>query len=130
MLSQNATLPVCLVCNSPLTGARQKKYCSLKCKNTNQPNVAYFYQKKRATTRKQHLIDSKGGKCEMCGYNKCIRALTFHHLDPSIKELRMDARHLAGTSWERVLEEAEKCQLLCYNCHMEVHEQWEINKQA
>jgi len=32
---------------------------------------------------KKMLVQYKGGKCERCGYNKCIRALEFHHLDPS-----------------------------------------------
>lgn len=31
--------------------------------------------------RKRKLVELKGGKCEICGYNKCIEALEFHHLD-------------------------------------------------
>ena len=29
-----------------------------------------------------------GGKCCICGYDKCIDALVFHHRDPSIKEFK------------------------------------------
>lgn len=32
------------------------------------------------------LVEYKGGKCCICGYNKCIEALEFHHLDPSQKD--------------------------------------------
>ena len=32
------------------------------------------------------LVEYKGGKCCVCGYNKCIEALEFHHLDPSQKD--------------------------------------------
>ncbi|MEY4334993.1 MAG: phage FelixO1, partial [Bacteroidota bacterium] len=31
---------------------------------------------------KQKLVEHKGGCCEICGYNKCIEALEFHHKDP------------------------------------------------
>ena len=29
---------------------------------------------------------NKCGKCEICGYDKCIDALEFHHLDPQKKK--------------------------------------------
>lgn len=28
-------------------------------------------------------IAYKGGKCQCCGYDKCIQALEFHHIDPT-----------------------------------------------
>ena len=39
--------------------------------------------------RKKMLVDLKGGKCEICGYDKCIEALEFHHLDPNKKEINI-----------------------------------------
>lgn len=36
--------------------------------------------------RKTKLKAYKGGKCIVCGYNKSIRALQFHHLDPTQKD--------------------------------------------
>ena len=36
-------------------------------------------------TKKKQLVSLAGGKCEVCGYNKCDSALEFHHRDPSQK---------------------------------------------
>lgn len=53
-----------------------------------------------------------------CGYKKCLRALEFHHKDAASKEFHLSA--LGYTcKWERLLEEAKKCNLLCSNCHRE-----------
>ncbi len=124
MISHNKPLQECLSCSKVLIGF-QSKYCSLKCKNKYQPNIHYSYQKAKAYSRKAQLIEMKGGKCELCGYCKSYRALTFHHTNPGAKELKLDARSLAGHKWDSILTEVHKCQLLCMNCHMEIHEQWE-----
>lgn len=84
------------------------------------PNV-YLKQKERALTRKLELIEAKGGKCEICGYDKNIAALELHHLDPSKKSFQLDARHLGNTTIDKLLEEADKCILVCANCHRELH---------
>lgn len=63
--------------------------------------------------------ESRGGKCEVCGYDKCQQALEFHHTDPSGKEFPLtDGR---SRSWERMKKEVDKCILLCANCHREYH---------
>ena len=84
------------------------------------PN-SYEKQKERAIKRKLELIKLKGGKCEKCGYNKNLGALEFHHLDPSIKEFNLDERHLSNTTIEKILNELDKCILVCSNCHKEIH---------
>lgn len=81
----------------------------------------YVKQKERALSRKLELIELKGGKCEMCGYDKNIAALEFHHLDPSMKSFQLDSRHLSNTTKEKILEEVDKCILVCSNCHRELH---------
>lgn len=111
----------CIVCSSVLKG-KQTRYCSTKCKNTYQPNTHYKYQKARAMDRKTKLIELKGGKCIKCGYSKCIKALEFHHLDPSQKEMKMDSRNLAGTNLKKIMAEIDKCVLVCSNCHREIHD--------
>lgn len=84
------------------------------------PNI-YEKQQKRAWSRKLELVAMMGGKCCCCGYDKNIAALEFHHTNPGNKSFQLDARHLANTTMEKVLEESKKCVLLCSNCHKEVH---------
>ena len=46
----------------------------------------YENQKLRGLKRKYEAVLARGGKCEICGYNKNLSALEFHHKDPSEKE--------------------------------------------
>lgn len=69
---------------------------------------------------KKEAVKRKGGKCEICGYDKCIDALTFHHLNPSEKEFGL-ANGGNLHSWGKYLEEINKCILVCANCHAEIH---------
>jgi hypothetical protein len=34
------------------------------------------------------FVEYKGGKCQKCGYDKCERALTFHHRNPDENGMR------------------------------------------
>ena len=47
--------------------------------------------------------------------------LTFHHIDPSKKEFTISDSNKMTIAWEKILEEVDKCALLCHNCHGEVH---------
>lgn len=68
---------------------------------------------------KEKLISHFGGKCIKCGYNRSIRALSFHHRDPSIKLFELSAD---GYKFADRLLEAQKCDLLCANCHAEAED--------
>ena len=70
--------------------------------------------------RRAKLIEYLGGSCAKCGYNRCLAALEIHHRDPSKKEFKFDAAALTK-KWELLLAEANKCDLLCANCHREEH---------
>jgi len=74
---------------------------------------------RRRRKMKATLVDEAGGACRMCGYATTMRALHFHHLDPAEKRLEINAKG-AALSLERLRAEAEKCVLLCSNCHAEV----------
>lgn len=78
---------------------------------------------KRGIERKEKLIELAGGKCKLCGYNKCNRALTFHHRNPSEKEFGFALNVLWSTAWDKILREFEKCDLLCCRCHMELEDE-------
>lgn len=69
---------------------------------------------------KQICIDYKGGKCQICGYDKCQAAFDFHHLDPSKKDFNI-SRYKGVIMTDKVKDELDKCILLCANCHREKH---------
>ena len=112
----------CIGCGEILVG-RQRKYCSRLCKNSynNQSYQSYQAQQLRGRSRKIELIRLKGSKCETCGYKQNFAALEFHHANPKTKLFQLDLRSLSNRKWDRVLEEADKCRLLCSNCHAELH---------
>jgi transposase len=68
---------------------------------------------------KAMLVEEAGGACVLCGYDRYVGALQFHHLDPATKAFGLGVRGVAR-SLERCREEARKCVLLCANCHAEV----------
>lgn len=81
------------------------------------------YKKLYHQARKIKLINLKGGKCFECelgynGKNACIFHL--HHREPHKKEFSI-GNQLVNKAWKILLEEAEKCDLLCANCHEMKH---------
>jgi DNA-binding transcriptional ArsR family regulator len=65
------------------------------------------------------LVAEAGGRCGLCGYDRHVGALQFHHVDPDTKSFSV--AHLGvARSLERCREEARKCVLLCANCHAEI----------
>lgn len=70
---------------------------------------------------KEKFIQLLGGKCQKCGYSKCIAALEFHHKDPDEKESNGDPQK---KDFEQKILEG-KIQLLCNRCHRELHHEVE-----
>jgi transposase len=68
---------------------------------------------------KRKLVEEAGGKCAICGYDRCQQVLQFHHLDPTAKEFHLGQNGVTR-SLARSRAEARKCMLLCSNCHGEV----------
>lgn len=111
------------------------KYCTL-CKNEKEDSDFYPSLKTKPRTYckecykykmyertyffKQKCVDYKGGKCQNCGYNKCISALDFHHKDPSQKDFGISQSRTKRFD-DKVKNELDKCDLLCSNCHREEH---------
>lgn len=75
--------------------------------------------KERQRNTKQLAVEYKGGCCSKCGYNKCIAALEFHHVDPNTKD--KDYFNSRGGLTGSLKTELDKCVLLCANCHREEH---------
>tara|TARA_R110000822_G_scaffold53903_1_gene138679 strand:- start:801 stop:1364 length:564 start_codon:yes stop_codon:yes gene_type:complete len=92
---------------------RATNFCSRKCKNS------YSVQKRRIKL-KLMAVKYKGGKCERCGYDKCVDSFDFHHRDPKEKEFGIGGKGHTK-SWDKIKKELDKCLLLCANCHREEH---------
>ena len=58
-----------------------------------------------------------GPKCQRCGYDACIEALEFHHRNPKEK----DPTYSFNWGIKKLKKELDKCDILCANCHREVH---------
>lgn len=88
---------------------------SWKCRECNTERVT-------ATRRnnKLKLIEHFGGKCTLCGYSRCPNALEFHHKEPEHKDFGISS---GGIAWslQRMIDEAQKCMMVCANCHREIH---------
>jgi hypothetical protein len=74
------------------------------------------------TRRKQKvkriLVAEAGGCCCVCGYDRCIVNFHFHHVDPDSKSFGISMG--GGKSLAAFRKEAEKCVLVCANCHGEI----------
>ena len=58
-------------------------------------------------------------KCKNCGYSKNFAALEFHHKEPKLKNFRITERNYIAK--EKLRCEILKCDILCSNCHRELH---------
>jgi len=76
---------------------------------------------KRGYLRKQELVEKAGGKCKVCDYNRTIDALIFHHRNEKEKLFGLSLNNLWSKSMEEIMSEFVKCDLLCSNCHIELH---------
>lgn len=87
------------------------------CKQCNKHNAL-----DRQRVFKKKCVDYKGGKCCICGYDKYIGSLQFHHLDPSKKDFSIsEQRRTSVDRFNIVIDELDKCILVCSNCHCEIH---------
>lgn len=104
-----------------------KKHGESKFVNTSKTGMHYRCMKcgteavqRRREKLKELAVEYKGGKCERCGYCKCLKALEFHHVDPNEKEFGIGAKGHTK-SFEKIKIEIDKCILVCANCHREIH---------
>lgn len=86
-----------------IQAAKKAKYKSIKRKENKQKALEYF-----------------GCKCARCGIvSEHICIYDFHHKDPNEKEFRLN--NSLDYSWEKLIIELNKCELLCANCHRIEH---------
>ena len=80
-------------------------------------------QNKNRFTRKIKYKLLMGDKCQICGYDKCLDALQYHHNDPSQKEFDVSSAiwGKSNATNQQIQDELKKCTLVCANCHFEIH---------
>lgn len=100
-------------------GCRNKYYSGEKGKHKPKCKRNRSWDQKNIRYKKEKAVAYKGGRCEKCGYNKCIGAMDFHHINP--EEKMYDVKNLMARRWELIQLEIDKCILLCSNCHREEH---------
>lgn len=94
-------------------------YCE---ERKNRPSITYRCRKCERINGylyKERAVNYLGGKCIKCGYNKYIGSLAFHHRNPNEKEYEI-ANNL-NRKWTELVKELNKCDLLCINCHYDLH---------
>ena len=114
----------CIHCKVKELTGKQTRFCSKVCKSrySNSWHNSAIKQKQKGVDKKTHLIKLLGEmKCGICGYSKNLSGLTFHHKNPTEKAFSLDQRSCSMLSMKRLIVEAKKCQVLCMNCHMELH---------
>lgn len=80
-------------------------------------NAAAVSERRREVKRR--LVREAGGRCKICDFAEHPAALQFHHVDPATKEFHLGQQGITR-SLGRMRAEAEKCVLLCANCHAQV----------
>ena len=73
-------------------------------------------ERKRSRERKAFVDSFKAKGCALCGYNKCMAALEFHHPEDN-KKIEISQ----CWSMEAIKKEIHKCTCVCANCHREIH---------
>ena len=115
----------CKGCGATVPPGRRKSgvtYCSAECQKSNRLKAARL---RRREIFKAFAEFKKSVGCQGCGYRKCGACLDYHHREPDKKEFRITAPAWFANT-ERTRKEMAKCDLLCKNCHYELHDEDEL----
>lgn len=118
---------ICAICKKTFeTNRKDQTTCSKKCRKEfkkqylKEKNYCYDKVKNWRKKVKEKAVEYKGGKCSICGYNRCLRSMEFHHLDPTKKDFAISKSKSAN--FDMIKSELDKCILVCSNCHGEIHD--------
>ena len=99
--------------------ARQHRLTSQAIRRIPLRSIHMDHVSARRRRMKETLVAEAGGACRICGYDRCLRAMQFHHLDPATKCFAVSQNGVT-LALAAARAEASKCVLLCANCHAEV----------
>lgn len=116
----------CKTCHTSISASRT--YCPQCLQQFRNKNKEQTKEKRKLYLRdavksyvrrlKEQAVSYKGGKCQICGYNRYNGSLDFHHIDESQKDFSISGKSI---SFQRLKPELDKCILVCSNCHREIH---------
>lgn len=95
----------------PFQRAEAKKRYFLKNKEVCSARV----QKGKRSKRK-YIAEHKKRPCKDCGVQYAWYVMDLDH-KPGVKKIAGLAVMVQGYSWEKILAELEKCDVVCSNCH-------------
>lgn len=103
---------------------KELKNCILLCSNCHQKTHSAWAENLDTISnirhwRKFHLYKAFGNQCMIC-FSKDIATFQFHHLKIFNKEINLSKREILEAHPTILWKEAQKCILLCANCHAEV----------
>ncbi len=106
-----------------LTYQSNCRECQKKYRKSHYLNNKKKYMDKAAKYTK-NIIEwfygiKKDLKCEFCGENR-YWVLDFHHKDPKEKDEEISILIRKGNK-KRIIDEINKCSVLCANCHRDLH---------
>ncbi len=106
---EKPVMNTCKVCNKNYPGghSQHRSICNV-CRTSNSRK-----------NKKIKAVEYMGGKCIVCNYDKCIAALSFHHIEPHEKEFGFSSNMTKPFEILRI--ELNKCIIVCSNCHSEIH---------
>ena len=78
------------------------------------------YRQRVPEMKNKLLQDIEQTKCKNCGISNPI-VLCFHHRNRAEKSFGIAWAFTHSYSYEKILEEARKCDVLCANCHLIHH---------
>lgn len=99
--------------------------CKLLCRNCHS-ELHHSINKK---TKEKLLAMKDDNKCSVCGYDKNIASLDFHHRNPEEKKFNMAHVRSSIGFWhqdgykiskKQIYEELKKCDIVCKNCHQKL----------
>lgn len=112
----------------------KRYYCVDCCRASGREALKRRYHKtkngikiKRVKYR-SYLSEMCGGACAICGYNKFVTALEFHHVQKPNFRIMDKFVHLICTKGKTrygyaksMSDELAKCVMICANCHSAIH---------
>jgi len=97
-------------------GTQRYRY---ECKSCYNAKKRISYEEKRDVYKEILLEQFKVLSCSICGYDKCFAALDLHHRNPKDKDYTISKMKTYSDKLIKI--EVQKCDLICANCHREIH---------